>query len=115
MVNSGGGMQEHNKGSESRQEKNSVDRRDFLKAAATGAALVASAQGLAAQQVERAAAEPPAAAADVEVSAEKPGSDFMMDVLQPLGFEYMTINPHSDSRGLQESVINYTGNKNPEL
>ena len=36
-------------------------------------------------------------------------------VLKPLDFEYMTINPHSDSAGLQESVINYTGNKNPEL
>src|SRR5690349_24335047 len=39
----------------------------------------------------------------------------MMDVLKPLGFEYVTINPHSDSGGLQESIINYTGNKSPEL
>ena len=38
-----------------------------------------------------------------------------MDVLKPLGFEYVTINPHSDSGGLQESIINYTGNRNPEL
>jgi acetolactate synthase-1/2/3 large subunit len=98
-------------------EQNSVDRRSFLKvAASSGAALVASAQALAAQQVERTAATASAAPADVQAAgAEKPGSDFMMDVLQPLGFEYMTLNPHSDSRGLQESVINYTGNKNPEL
>ena len=89
----------------------SVGRRSFLKVAATaatsGAAMVAGASSLVAQQ---------AAPAQVEVSAEgKPGSDFMMDVLKPLDFEYMTINPHSDSAGLQESVINYTGNKNPEL
>ena len=39
-----------------------------------------------------------------------------MDVLKPLGFEYITINPHSDSGGLQESIINYTGqSQTPEL
>ena len=39
----------------------------------------------------------------------------MMDVIKPLGFEYMSINPHSSSRGLQESIINYSGNRDPEL
>lgn len=99
-------------------KKNSFDRRSFLKVAAgSGAALVASAQAMNAQQTERAAgATAPAAPAEVEVSSgDKPGSDFMMDVLKPLGFEYVTLNPHSDSRGLQESIINYTGNRNPEL
>jgi acetolactate synthase-1/2/3 large subunit len=101
-----------------KQNKSSVDRRSFLKAAASsGAALVAGAQTLSAQQVERASAAPaPAPEPDAEVQSEgRPGSDFMVDVLQPLGFEYMTVNPHSDSGGLQESIINYTGNRNPEL
>jgi len=98
-------------------EKSSVDRRSFLKAAASsGAALVAGAQAMAAQQAERVSATAAATPADVEAVDEgRPGSDFMMDVLKPLGFEYVTVNPHSDSGGLQESIINYTGNRNPEL
>jgi acetolactate synthase-1/2/3 large subunit len=103
------------------EQKNPVDRRSFLRTAATGgAALVASATtasaagaAAAAQQVAASAAAP---AADAPAPGKlQHGSDFMMDVLSPLDFEYMTINPHSDSAGLQESVINYTGNKNPEL
>src|SRR4030095_1388942 len=31
--------------------------------------------------------------------ARRPGSDFMVDVFKPLGFEYVSINPHSSSRG----------------
>ena len=102
------------------QEKGSLDRRSFLKAAAsTGAAFVGS-QALSAQQAERSATAAAPAQTDaptiVEITSdEKHGSDFMMDVLKPLGFEYVTINPHSDSGGLQESIINYTGNKSPEL
>ncbi len=101
-----------------KREKGSFDRRSFLKtAASSGAALVAGAQASNAQLVEppgTGAAE--TATADAEVLSEaRPGSDFMMDVLKPLGFEYMTVNPHSDSGGLHESIINYTGNRNPEL
>jgi len=101
---------------QSKPEETSVDRRSFLKAAATsGAVLVASAQSLSAQ-VSGAAATGAAVTEEVEIVSEgKPGSDFMMDVLKQLDFEFMTVNSHSDSRGLQESVINYTGNKNPEL
>lgn len=101
-----------------KQDKNSFDRRSFLKVAAgSGAALVAGAQAMSAQQSERAGAGSAAATpSGVEVLSEgRPGSDFMMDVMQPLGFEYLAINPHSSSRGLQESIINYTGNRNPEL
>jgi acetolactate synthase I/II/III large subunit len=98
------------------EEKNPVNRRSFLKVAATGgAALVASATTAAAQQVAASSAAPAVVPDHVEVEQGKPGSDFMMDVLKPLDFEYMSINPHSDSAGLQESVINYTGNTNPEL
>jgi acetolactate synthase I/II/III large subunit len=98
---------------------NSVDRRSFLKAAATGGAAFVGAQAVGAeppQQPDTAGSPQAEAPAAIEiVNDERPGSDFMMDVLKPLGFEYVTINPHSDSGGLQESIINYTGNKNPEL
>jgi thiamine pyrophosphate-dependent acetolactate synthase large subunit-like protein len=45
----------------------------------------------------------------------KPGADFMVDVLRSLGFEYCALNPGSSFRGLQESFVNYAGNKAPEL
>jgi acetolactate synthase-1/2/3 large subunit len=43
------------------------------------------------------------------------GSDFMIDCLKSLGFEYMAANPASSFRGLHESLVNYGGNKNPEF
>lgn len=97
-------------------EESTVDRRSFIKAAAaSGAALVAGTQSLSAQ-VSGATAAGAAAAEEVEITSEgMHGSDFMMDVLKQMDFEFMTINTHSDSAGLQESVINYMGNTNPEL
>ena len=38
----------------------------------------------------------------------------MVDVLKTLGFEYACSNPGESFRGLQESLINYGGNRNPE-
>jgi acetolactate synthase I/II/III large subunit len=53
---------------------------------------------------------------DVEVlTADRPGSDFMVDVLKVLAFEYVCANPGSSFRALHESIINYGGNKAPEL
>jgi len=53
---------------------------------------------------------------DVEVlTTERPGSDFMVDVLKSLGIEYVAANPGSSFRGLHESVINYGGNRSPEF
>src|SRR5690348_14511333 len=70
------------------EEKNPVDRRSFLKVAATGgAALVASAAGATTAAAQQAVAAGSADAAEVAASG-KPGSDFMMDVLKPLDFEY---------------------------
>src|SRR4029453_8046793 len=46
---------------------------------------------------------------------QRSGSDFMVDVLKALGFEYVAANPGSSFRGLHESIINYGGNKSPEL
>ena len=55
--------------------------------------------------------------ADVQVLGENErcGSDFMVDVIKSLGFEYICANPGSSFRGLHESIINYGGNKAPEF
>ncbi len=39
----------------------------------------------------------------------------MMDVIKSLGFEYCVANPGSAFAGIHESMINYTGNKDPEF
>jgi acetolactate synthase-1/2/3 large subunit len=104
-----------------KSEKALVDRRKFLKDAAVGgmATLVAG-TGAAGAQTFIAAATPPADAAteasNVEVlTTDRPGSDFMVDVIKSLGFEYLASNPGSSFRGLHESLINYGGNKAPEF
>ena len=108
-------------------KKSPLDRRDFLKGAAVGAAaLVAESPAVNAQQAEpvRAAAAIPsarAAAAETEIvpsadvlTSGRPASDYMVDVLKSLGFEYICSNPGSSFRGLQESFINHGGNRSPE-
>lgn len=49
------------------------------------------------------------------LTADRTGSDFMVDVIKSLGFEYLCANPGSSFRGLHESIINYGGNKAPEF
>ncbi len=106
----------------------SVGRRGFLKraAAASAAALAAPTAEAAVQPAAQRAAVPAtpimSAAAEtanppeVEVlTADRTGSDFMVDVLKSLGFDYICANPGSSFRGIHESVINYGGNKSPEL
>jgi acetolactate synthase-1/2/3 large subunit len=102
-------------------------RRNFLKSAAAGAAALVAKPHLAkAQQAQTRGVAVPSAAAlaaetgpitgSVEVmTADHPGSDFMVDVLKSLGFEYIAANPGSSFRSLHESIINYGGNKSPEL
>ena len=111
--------------------KKPVGRRGFLKGAAAGAAaLVANPAGMTAQEAQTqtkgaptalpgarlAAAEstPPAPHVDV-YTTDRPGSDFMVDVIKTLGFEYVVANPGSSFRGIHESIINYGRNKMPEL
>jgi len=104
------------------------NRRNFLKgAAATGAAaLVVNPKPSRAQEAKPARASAPSATAReaesgtsapaVEVlTADRPGGDFMTDVLKSLGFEYVCANPGSSFRGLHESIVNYGGNRNPEF
>src|SRR6266702_6503828 len=96
-------------------EQNSVDRRKFLQLAASGAAALAgSSTMMAAQQAAPPSAEP--AVKDTGALAPvRAGSDFMLDVIKSLGFEYVAANPGSSYRSLHESTINYGMNRNPEL
>ena len=87
-------------------------------AAGSTAAMAASAQSVAAQRAEPEQATTPAAADESDavdvLITEHPGSDFMVDVFKTLDFEYIASNPASAFRSLQESLINYGGNRNPE-
>ncbi|MEO7151925.1 MAG: thiamine pyrophosphate-binding protein, partial [Burkholderiaceae bacterium] len=56
-----------------------------------------------------------AAAPRSERLIERPGSDFMMDVIRTLDLQYVTTNPGSSFRSLHESLVNYAGNTKPEL
>jgi len=108
-----------------RPKTTSVDRRAFLKTAAAGsvATIVAGAGAVNAQPsipvrpstpLMSKAAETGNPSAEV-LTTDRPGSDFMIDVFKSLGFEYICANPGSSFRGLQESVVNYGGNKAPEF
>jgi acetolactate synthase I/II/III large subunit len=48
------------------------------------------------------------------VNQSTSGGDFMADVLNSLGIEYLAINCASSFRGLHEAVLNHAGNK-PEI
>ena len=99
--------------------ENTIDRRSFLKGAAAASAAVAAAGKIAAAAETKAdAAKPadkPAARLPSETFITHPGSDFMADVLKKIGLQYLAINPAASFRSFHESVINYLGNKNPEI
>jgi len=125
------------------KSKLAVNRRRFLKGAATAAAGAAAlathipaAEAEAAQrapadaqaggapaptpaQIERDGGNvrPPATAGPAQRAVVRPGSDLMVQVLRDLGVEYIAANPGSSFEGLQESVINYGNppNRMPEL
>ena len=97
-----------------------LKRRDFFKGAtlAGAAALSAPFEAAAQNAPPRAGVAPPNRAAEtavppaLEVLTEgRSGSDFMVDCLKSLGFEYIAANPASSFRGLHESLINYGGNR----
>ena len=103
-----------------------MGRRNFLRSAAGGvAALVANPRAAEAQQPKP---RPPSTAPPMSKEAEtgtpaggealttdRPGSDFMVDIIKSLGLEYVCANPGSSFRALHESLVNYGGNRNPEL
>lgn len=103
-----------------------IKRRDFLKNAAAGAAVLAVPPVTPGKQpvLETGRKPPPPLSPDAEtgtpasaevLTEERSGSDFMVDVIKSLGIEYICSNPGSSFRGLHESIINYGGNKNPEF
>ena len=118
-------------------KKTSLHRRNFLKSASLAgvAALAGQAGAVSAQSAPTTAPAPapgpqrpagavPAMSAAAEVgnpaeldvlTVERSGSDFMVDVIKALGFEFVCANPGSSFRGLQESIINYGGNQKPEF
>src|SRR5581483_10730316 len=86
------------------------------------AALVAKAAAAQTRPPQQIAMAPPPPAVDASadeernlLTTERPGSDFMVDVLKTLNFEFIAANPGSSFRALQESIVNYGGNKNPEF
>jgi thiamine pyrophosphate-dependent acetolactate synthase large subunit-like protein len=103
-----------------------LDRRGFLKSTSAGtAAFIAGSIPAEAQQQASAATAPvtPVMTKEAEnatpapqvLENQRPGSDFMVDVIKSLGFEYVCANPGSSFRSLHESLINYGGNKSPEF
>ena len=42
-------------------------------------------------------------------------SDAMADTLQGLGFRYAFLNPGASYRGLHDSIVNYLGNRDPQM
>jgi thiamine pyrophosphate-dependent acetolactate synthase large subunit-like protein len=111
--------------------KTSIGRRRFLQSAAvTGAAIVGGAAAVDGQAAPAAGQVPPRAAAtgapavaresdpagSIEVlTTDRPGGDFMVDVMKTLDFEYVAANPGSSFRGLHESLVNHGGNRAPEF
>ncbi len=111
-------------------KKTAFGRRGFLKGAAAGAASLA-AHPTSAQQAEtprgarNGTARPNAATLAADTGArppqpagrviERPGSDFMVDVLKTLNLEYLGSNPGSTFESLHESIINYGQNRMPEF
>src|SRR5262245_39732905 len=126
-----------------KSKKSVVNRRGFLKGAATAAAGPAAlatsppvtlakiaqpdprlnpdalAPAPTPEQIQRDAANvrPPALEHGRGRAIVRPGSDLMVQVLRDLGIEYVAANPGSSFEGLQESIINYGNppNKMPEF
>jgi acetolactate synthase I/II/III large subunit len=96
-----------------------ASRRSFLRQAVAGAgtAAVAASAGSAelVAQAGAPSAKPDEPAKPPAGVIERPGSDFMMDVIKTLDLDYVAANPGSSFRSLHESLVNYGGNKKPEL
>lgn len=114
-------------------------RRTFLKEAlvtGTAAALAKPLTGVAQEANENRAAkrgpaigQPNAALVAAETAAPSlleapaadathignPGSDFMVDLLKLAGIDYVAAMPGSTFRGIHESIVNYAGDRHPQL
>ena len=116
--------------SKTRSTPGAVARRDFMKSAAVAGAALATPAGVAGAEptarsrtaarvgavpivTQRAETTPPSS--DPVLTQDTSGSDFMIDVMKSLDIPYVFANAAATFRGLQESVINYGGNSNPEF
>jgi acetolactate synthase I/II/III large subunit len=111
-----------------RRRSPQASRRNFLKGAGLVGAAAAvtpsvAANAMPAVQPEKLIAAPPGPrqiAAEImpplydPVNQTSSGGDFMTDVLNSLGIEYIAINCASSYRGLHEAIINH-GNNEPEI
>lgn len=99
-----------------RSEKPGINRRNFLRnAAMTGAATLLAPSGASPALLAAPGQPETSVSPDVEVmTTDRPGADFMVDVIKSLGFEFVCANPGSSYRGLYESIVNYGGNQNPK-
>ena len=101
-----------------RRSRFSYPRREFMRRAAAVSAAMAAPAGAIAQSTTPAPSTPapePSTTDPEPLTGGRAGSDFMVDTIKALGFEYICANPGSSFRGLHESVINYGGNEKPEL
>lgn len=104
-------------------------RRDFLTGSMVVAAATAAKPAMARPE-QRAAAAPGSVAPPTEARAQAetgvlpnvdeaqvvdPGSDLMVDLLRGTDIAYVAAMPGSTFRGLHELIINYGGNRAPEL
>ena len=112
-----------------KKRKATADRRGFLRGAfGVGALGVLGPSIGAAEEASSATTGKPASIPPVNAAAEfvdppvlpqltfnRSGSDFMVDVVKTLDVKYVAANPGSSFRGLQESLINYGRNTMPEF
>lgn len=110
-----------------REDRPHLDRRGFLKGAALGTAALAAAGGAQDAAAQRRPAVPPpdSATAQAEtggpvpptpsIVVEHPQSDYMADILESLGFDYVAANPGSSFDAIQESIVNYKHNRQPQF
>ncbi len=108
--------------------RSKLNRRNFLAGvaiagAATSAKAATSDQPTGAAPRVPSAVRPSARVAIAETAtpsaaapaAGRPASDAMVDVIKSVGIDYVACNPAESFRGLHESLIDYGGNKQPEL
>ncbi len=96
-------------------KKSGVDRRTFLKTAAAGVGVTAAAAAAAPSQEGAPLPKKKEKTPPGDIVIERPGSDFMVDVIKTLDLEYISTNPGSSFRSIHESLVNYGDNRKPEL
>ena len=105
-----------------RTNDSTVTRRNLLKGAAIAGAAAAAPLPLAAQTPaapQRAISPPDPEIENYRVDGSpivqtSSGSDFMLDVLKSMGFDYAVATCGSSFKGLHESIVNYGRNVAPE-